>query len=498
MSAFKLQSLKQKLWAIVATSFVARVIMFFVLPSTPSSLAPDEGNYVFLAKWISDSKSANDFPNFGEGLYLSSRSVILPASALIKLGMYELDAVRVTSSIYAFLSLCLLAYLCFRLLKSATFSVERNRKIERLVLTLIVVYAFLPSHFVWSNLGLRESPNEFWLIMAFIGVFLLYKEGQTKKLLLAVLVSLSIIFTFSSRPQVGWVLVVTLLIYSVFKLKNKLTYLLIVSVLTGLFAGYLSTTSFAYVTSDLYVAKDATATPTKDATATPTKDATATPTKDATATPTKDATATPTNRGEVDASKLCDGTKLTVEYEGKIYNCVKSGTVTKRERPSNLTEVAIDQVEVLPGKQIANQVGATSMIERLTCPWEESSEIGRYGCLAFRAPYMTLTFLFRPLPFIDTTSLSSVFAAAENTLWIFMLGFIVYRISKTKKIAFIQEISPSIIFFCLYVVGAGSYEGNMGTAFRHKSLILWIVLLLVFATSKTMTIRENQKTEVTS
>jgi hypothetical protein len=104
---------------------------------------------------------------------------------------------------------------------------------------------------------------------------------------------------------------------------------------------------------------------------------------------------------------------------------VKSGTVTKRERPSNLAEVAIDQVEVIPGKQIVNQVGAASMIERLACPWDESSEIGKYGCLAFRAPYMTLTFLFRPLPFVDTTSLSSVFAASEKMLWIFM--FVVYR-----------------------------------------------------------------------
>ena len=200
----------------------------------------------------------------------------------------------------------------------------------------------------------------------------------------------------------------------------------------------------------------------------------------------------------MNASKLCDGTTLKVEYEGRVYNCVKSGTVIKRERPSNLAEVAIDQVEIIPGKQIVNQVGAASMIERLACPWDETSEIGKYGCLAFRAPYMTLTFLFRPLPFIDTTSLSSVFAATENLLWIFMLAFIAYRISKAKRIPIIGEIGPAVIFFSLYVVGAGSYEGNMGTAFRHKSLILWVVLLLVFVTSKTITQRESQKLEITS
>ena len=160
---------------------------------------------------------------------------------------------------------------------------------------------------------------------------------------------------------------------------------------------------------------------------------------------------------------------------------MKSGVITKRERSSNLTEVAIEQVEALPDKQIINQVGAASMIERLTCPWKESSRIREYGCLVFRAPFMSLTFLFRPLPFIDTTSLSSVLAAAENMHWILMFVLIAYRTFKAKKIAFFKELTPAIIFLFLYIVGAGSYEGNMGTAFRHKSLILWIVLLLIFA-----------------
>jgi len=444
MSALKLHTLKQKLWAIVAASFIARVIMFFALPSTPSSLAPDEGTYAGLAKWISESKPANDFPIFGGGLYLSSRSVIIPASTLIKFGVNELNAVRIISSIYGLFALCALAYLCSKLLTFNSFEVERNKRNEHLILGLLIVYAFLPSHFVWSNLGLREASNEFWLIMTFVGVFMLYKDGQPKKPIIAALIFISIICTFSSRPQVGLVLVVTLLIYSVLKIKNKLTYLLITSVLAGLFAGYLATTSFVEVTSDVYVAKNSSTTST-------------------------------------DASKLCDGTQTKVEYKGETYKCVKSGTITKRERTSNVAEVAIDQVEALPGKQIANQVGAASMIQRLDCPLNESSEIGKYGCLAFRAPYMTLTFLFRPLPFVDTTSMSSVFASAENTIWILMFVLIAHRITKERRIPFLRELTPSLVFFSLYVVGAGSYEGNMGTAFRHKSLILWVVLLLLMA-----------------
>jgi hypothetical protein len=274
--------------------------------------------------------------------------------------------------------------------------------------------------------------------------------------LIALLIMLSILFTFSSRPQVGWVLVFTLLIHSLFGIKNSLTYGLIFSVLAGLFAAYLATTSFVYIQNDTYAAKKAISMPANDS------------------------SLTSTNRQEISASKLCDETKTKINYEGEIYNCMYVGTVTKRERRSSLFEVAKDQIEILPGKQIVNQVGAASKITRLECPWEETSEIGKYSCLGFRAPYMTLTFLLRPLPFIDITSQSSIFAAGENTLWIFMYMLIFYRIFKLKRIPFFKELSPSIIFFCFYVVGAGSYEGNMGTAFRHKSLILWIILLILF------------------
>ena len=50
---------------------------------------------------------------------------------------------------------------------------------------------------------------------------------------------------------------------------------------------------------------------------------------------------------------------------------------------------------------------------------------------------------------------------------------------KKRRIAFFGPLAPSLIFLTIYCIGAGSYEGNMGTAFRHKSIILWAVLLLV-------------------
>lgn len=92
---------------------------------------------------------------------------------------------------------------------------------------------------------------------------------------------------------------------------------------------------------------------------------------------------------------------------------------------------------------------------------------------------MAATFLFRPLIGLDTTSKSSLFAAFENILWLGAFIFIIGMLIKKRRVAFFGPLAPSLIFLTLYGIGAGSYEGNMGTAFRHKSLILWVFLLLV-------------------
>ncbi len=159
MSAFEFHTLKQKLWAIVTASFVARAITFFLLPNTPSSLAPDEGTYASLTKWIGDSKSAEEFPLFGKGLYLSGRAIIVPASFLYRVGISELDAVRLVSTIYGLGCLILVVVLVLRLYDRSATNEINGKFNKRLIFVLVAIFAFMPSHFVWSNLGLRESAT---------------------------------------------------------------------------------------------------------------------------------------------------------------------------------------------------------------------------------------------------------------------------------------------------------------------------------------------------
>lgn len=401
MSVFKLGALKEKLWAIVAASFVARIIMFFVLPSTPSSLAPDEGTYAALTKWIAESKPATDFPAFGEGLYLSGRSIIIPASVLNRIGMGELDAVRLVSSFYGFLSLILLTFFALKLLNKTD---DLSKFNTRLVLLFFTVFAFLPSHFVWSTLGLREGPNEFWVLLSFTSVFAIFHLKTRFQPLMYLALFASIVMCFSARPQVGLVLGVGLLIYLVSRIKQTKALLAIAAVLTGIVLGSIATS------------------------------------------------------GNVGVS--------IVEDPG----------------------VVITMVDGIPTRHTGNQVDAASVIETPNCPLSQNSVIASapsradtYACILWRAPYMTSTFLLRPFIVGDVTSTSSAFAAIENLIWLIAFGIIAYFIVKRRGIPRFNQLAPSMIFFALYVVGAGAYEGNMGTAFRHKSLILWVVLALLLS-----------------
>jgi hypothetical protein len=403
--SLRLTTLKSKLYAIVFASFVVRVVAFFALPDSPSSLAPDEGTYGRVANWTALGKPATEFPEFGAGLYVSGRSLLLPAAFLNRIGFNPLDSVRLTASIYGLLTLCLVAtVILFTASRNRNFA-QFTKRFPRLLITLFIIFAFLPSRFIWSLLGLRESAIEFWTLCTFTSIYWIFHIHKKLLLKSGILIVASIVFAFSSRPQVGWVIVIAILIFLLISIKKPIALVLIPLVLVGLVLGFTGTT----------------------------------------------------------------GTTGTIASTGgKILG--------------SLTNAA----ELTANKHQLNQLDAESAIVTQSCPRDglaytnrPTSSFDTYFCIAWRAPYMAATFLFRPLMFIDTTSTSSLLAAIENIAWLGTFVVIVVMLIKKRRLAFISPLAPSLIFFMLYSVGAGSYEGNMGTAFRHKSLILWVILLLL-------------------
>jgi hypothetical protein len=407
--SLRLTTLKSKLYAIVFASFVVRVVAFFQLPETVSYLGPDEGNYGELTKWIAKGEPANEYPY--ATLYISSRALIFPATLLNRLGIGGLDSVRIIASIYGLFTAILVTCFFLKLQKARTEVSSFIAHNQNKSLILMAIFIFLPSNLIWSILGLRESTLMFWVLVVFILIYhVITGEKNPSKLALGgILIAIPLVF--SSRPQVGLVLGVTLLVYLFFRLKIKAAQILFPLVLVASFLGFAITTA----------------------------------------------------------------TSTQTEQTDKTF--VESGI-----RLGNPGSVILNQVDRLSFQYEVNKVDAESAIETQACPNAGTSRFDNYFCTAYRAPFTTYTFLIRPMLGTDVTSSSSLFAAIENTFWLGAFLFVVFMLIRNRRLAFFEPLLPSLLFFSIYSVAAGAYEGNMGTAFRHKSLILWVVLLLLAST----------------
>ena len=438
--SLRLTTLKGKLCAIVFASFVVRFIGFFLLPNEPSiALAPDEGGYAEIARLVASEQPTTSYG----GLYFISRTLVLPAAAINNFGVEPLSSVRIVASVYGALTLILVAFLIIQFVNKYSTYAKLTLKRSNLITGLFFIFAFLPSHFLWSILGLRESPMEFWVLCSLSAIYLAVYLQEKVTLPIAVLLTISIILLFNTRPQVAWVLTVTILFSLVFNNKRRVSFTLAILALIASGMGYASVVLQKQVVYAL-VATDGSATD-----------------------------------GSATDGSACQDSNQIIVLLGKEYKCKKLGTKINLSDLQNPGAIIVEQTIAIPDRHKGNKFTAASAIQTLPCPVTEESETDKYFCLAWRSPYMAATFLFRPLIGVDTTSTSSLIAAIENIAWLGAILFIIIMVIKKQRLAFIGPLLPSLIFFILYCVGAGSYEGNMGTAFRHKSLILWVILLLV-------------------
>ena len=440
----RLTTLKHKLYAIMFASFIVRIIGFFLLPNEPTlALAPDEGGYAEIGRIVADEQPTTSFG----GLYVISRSLVLPAVVLNNFGTEPLSSVRIIASIYGALSLMLVAFIILKTVNKYQQFKELTSKRNNIIIGLFGVYALLPSHLLWSMLGLRESSMEFWVLCALASVHSAIYLQERLALFVAFSLIISVTLLFNTRPQVAWVLGVTILIFLLTRFRSRVAMLLIPITFIALGLGYASVTIqnqdvFALTSVDGSTVDGSTV-----------------------------------DGSTVDGS-TCQKSGEKIILQETEYVCEKIGTKTDMSGLQNPGQLLVDQTEALPDRHKGNKVAAASAIQTLSCPITEERKLDRYLCASWRAPYMAATFLFRPLIGVDITSTSSLFAALENIAWLGTFIFIIVMLIRKRRLAFFGPLTPSLIFFTLYCVGAGSYEGNMATAFRHKSLILWVVLLL--------------------
>ena len=455
--SLRLTTLKSKLYAIVFASFVVRVVAFFALPNTPSSFGPDEGTYARIVKWTALGKPATEFPDFGAGLYVSGRTLFVPSSLFNIIGLNSLDAVRLTASLYGFLLIILIARITIRMYEKNTNFTEILNQNQKIFYCLFLIFTFLPSHFFWSTIGLRESALEFWVILVFICLPITLNATGNRAYIYMACYLISIIMVFSSRPQIGWILGLSLSSYLLFRLRQHRKWLLILATVIGIMLGHIATMERDLNTTiNFYTEK--------------------------TIENDLGSTNTTSTSNQKSATEKCRFEGQIVKQENESYKCQLRQEFKSEEELKNPASILFGQSTKLQERQEINSLGAASSIQIPSCPLNSTSTLVKYVCVIYSAPYTVSTFLFRPIIGLDVTSTSSLLASAENLFWSTAIISIVVMYLRNRKLGFFRIIEPSLIFFFIYIFAAASYEGNMGTAFRHKSLILWVVILLIAST----------------
>jgi len=499
---FRLVVSSKPVMVILALSILFRIVFhLFVLPSSPSRFGPDEGTYATLAKYASQGLPMEEFPLYGAGLYNSAKSITLPSAFLILLGVDELSAVRTVASTYGFASslVLVLCFLALWRLRSKTLG-ELNPLFGKKFLALLLIFTLFPSNFVWSTIGLRESGSQFWLITTFYFVLKLLDSTKRDSLKFTVLCSLALTLAYGTRPETALVFSLISFLATIVLLFKFRQFLPSMAILLGVFAGQAFTTTPQVAAEESLKAfkiiqpkliPSATPKPEEsNQSATPKPEESnqsATPKPEES---NQSSTPKPLDSLEVSpdksASVKCRQKNEVIQIENNLFRCKNTKTYQVIERnPVETLENQILVAQILEYKRIVNADNAQSSLPVMDCQGLSRDSFHLIKCNLRELPYRLFAFLFRPLIFFDQGSTTLTFAALENLGWMILVPITVWISLRKREITIDRFISLSLTsYVLLFASAAALYEGNLGTAFRHKSTILWPLIFILMITPR--------------
>jgi hypothetical protein len=403
---------KNKILILIILAISVRLLLSFVVYGPqPSQLAPDENTFAELNKWILLGGRAADFPLAGGDLFFTSLSFNIPTIGFIFLGVSPIMAIRVTSNLYSLLSI-LLIYRLFNDIKGDNKKITNNKYFEVFMYILFLIYLFLPSHLIWATLGIRESTNEFWLILTFYICYQILRHRKDR--INYIYLFFSVILLYFSRPQVGYLAILVITFLGIVVILKKKEYLFLFSSLGSWLVIIL-----------LQI---------------------------------------PINKSLEPSNSSAHVASL------QTFSQVFIKQVNK----------PIDEFKDLSNLQASKASSANTAVEVILCPDYFLTNIPII-CKFHQIPTRSINYISRPIFFVDQLdSTLKKFVALENLFWILISIYtfvlvIIYRNSMKNNFYFKILLMSFILFF---IILSGLFEGNYGTAYRHKSLLLPIILIL--------------------
>jgi len=437
----RIRNIDALVWIFFFYAF-AKVTFFLYLASINRIIVPDEGTYARTVCYFNQG-----LPTLAEfGTYTTWGPLfLLPAQFFNFLGVNCLTSTRLNNLFFSLASGLIFLMLIFKF-KRTSFAINR-RFIE---ISIYSLFLFLPSKFLWSSIGIREAVIEFLLITS---VFLLYTGLESKRIQSQFAIYLILLVTLTFLSMSRWMLylclLITILSFLIFLHRKtnakKLILISVISLIMSFFlpsilaknyAGYLESSKKKEIFSI-----------------------------------------------EKKSRELLSKNSKNPENEKLMEEIARLNQEISRlkETAANIPMRAYTIPDPDNSRTVRTQ-DARSKIESKTCNLNTVTFTSIFLCNLKHLPIGLYSVLMRPNPIHDWYSPTTKLASVENLIYLGFLSYLFFVMySRTTSREAIQKVLLPMIFLGFSIIGLALYEGNIGTAFRHKSITVWAICLSLHA-----------------
>ena len=441
------------------TGFIFTHAFFAIFLGKLYALAPDEGGYLYTFNHVY-TLPINTWAQGGSGWVAAPTVflwiVYLPSKILNIIGVPDYLSIRFLSILLASISLYLIKNI-----------LQKSLMIGRNLQKAIFVAFFIPSVFLWTSVGLRESFIIAELTVFLVGLNYLMQGINKKGMLYLLLGSYGLISTKSYL----WACLMLALIFSsilflIHGVERRKIFKFLVAGLILPLTLFASTTS-AYALD--YIFKS-------------------------------DISETGARSGDSISQIYVDSPGSENGSENGSGNGSGNGGETVKELITFHGDYTLIALHFYlldnPNSLFSRVLGVIGLDKKIQRIWDEKIEAGliskdnQVGSdtsslnghilepADIKEPITLLgpafIFLFGPFPFIGDPGIAVGISSLESPLWWAFYALVIIQFIRFRKIKYMQD--PQIIFTLLFLAGEIAFsalvEVNLGTSFRHRSILL--------------------------
>ena len=427
--------------------FISVHTLFAIFLGRLFAFAPDEGGYLYTFNNLYGSSDVVN-PQYFSGWITAPKIFLwiayLPAKFINLIGVPDYLSIRLLSIMLAALSL----YLLKSILNGSDFGYKISQKVIFLVF-------FIPSIFLWTSIGLRESFLFVELAAFLAGFNYLIQEKNKRAFSLLILGSYGLL---STKNYLWACLMISVIISCSFFVTRRdsrpiILKFLIASLLVPVIA-FASTTSF-YALSFIFQSNiSGIGQRTSDSVSEIYVDSTGGETGGS---PNKQLV---TFHGDATLIALhfylLDNPDSAFSRGLKLFNLDR--------KVQNLWDEKVQAGLIKKDKQVGKDT--SSFNGRILKPGLITNPISMV--------WPAFVFLYGPFPFIGDTGIAVGISSLESPLWWVFYALVIFQFIRFRKVKFLRD--PQILLTLIFLAGEIAFsalvEVNLGTSFRHRSIIL--------------------------